>query len=43
MARDAALLAGGGYGLVEVQPIDMFPQTYHVETVSLWRYPGSNV
>jgi 23S rRNA (uracil1939-C5)-methyltransferase len=42
MARDAALLAGGGYGLVEVQPIDMFPQTYHVETVSLWCRPGSS-
>jgi 23S rRNA (uracil1939-C5)-methyltransferase len=41
MARDAARLAEGGYDLSEVQPLDMFPQTYHVETVSLWRRAGS--
>jgi 23S rRNA (uracil1939-C5)-methyltransferase len=37
MARDAALLAQGGYALAEVQPVDMFPHTYHIETVALWR------
>ena len=37
LARNGASLADGGYELVEVQPIDMFPQTYHIETVSLWR------
>jgi 23S rRNA (uracil1939-C5)-methyltransferase len=37
MARDAARLSQGGYALAEVQPIDMFPQTFHIETVSLWR------
>jgi 23S rRNA (uracil1939-C5)-methyltransferase len=36
MARDAVRLSQGGYTLVEVQPIDMFPQTFHIETVSLW-------
>jgi len=37
LARDAVLLAQTGYSLVEVQPVDMFPQTYHIETVSLWQ------
>jgi 23S rRNA (uracil1939-C5)-methyltransferase len=34
-ARDARRLARGGYHLRKVQPVDMFPQTFHVETVSL--------
>ena len=35
LARDAAILREGGYTLQSVQPLDMFPQTYHVESVSL--------
>lgn len=35
LARDLAMLIGGGYKLKEVQPIDMFPHTYHIETVSI--------
>ena len=37
LARDGRSLAKAGYQLVEVQPIDMQPQTYHIETVSLWK------
>lgn len=32
-ARDAALLIGHGYRLDWVQPVDMFPQTFHIEMV----------
>lgn len=34
-ARDAKILSGFGYEVKIVQPVDMFPQTMHVETVSL--------
>ncbi|MDQ0300497.1 23S rRNA (uracil1939-C5)-methyltransferase [Salibacterium salarium] len=34
LARDLKILEDGGYETKEVQPVDMFPQTNHVECVS---------
>ena len=35
LARDCKLLCAGGYVINSVQPVDMFPETEHVETVVL--------
>jgi 23S rRNA (uracil1939-C5)-methyltransferase len=35
LARDLKMLVGYGYIINQVQPIDMFPRTSHVESVSL--------
>jgi 23S rRNA (uracil1939-C5)-methyltransferase len=40
LARDLRLLSDSGYAVDEIQPFDMFPQTYHIETiVKLSRQP----
>jgi 23S rRNA (uracil1939-C5)-methyltransferase len=33
MARDLAILIAGGYSCTEVRLIDLFPQTFHMETI----------
>ena len=42
LARDLKVLCAGGYVLDRVVPIDMFPQTHHVECVALlhWDFPA---
>lgn len=35
LARDLKILTEGGYKVIEVQPVDMFPHTSHIECCSL--------
>jgi len=37
LARDLKSLAKAGYNLVELHMVDMFPQTFHLETVAVLR------
>lgn len=39
LARDAKRLVAAGYYLEQVTPFDLFPQTYHIESVSCWTRP----
>lgn len=36
LARDARFLSSGGYQLSQITPFDLFPQTYHIESISFW-------
>jgi 23S rRNA (uracil1939-C5)-methyltransferase len=36
LARDGKALQDGGYNPRSITPIDLFPQTFHIETISLW-------
>lgn len=35
LARDLKHLLGAGYRLLHITPFDLFPQTYHIESISL--------
>ena len=35
LARDLKLLLAAGFALLELQMVDLFPQTYHIETVAI--------
>lgn len=36
LARDAKRLVNGGYSLEKIALVDMFPQTFHLESISYW-------
>jgi 23S rRNA (uracil1939-C5)-methyltransferase len=36
LARDAKRLISAGYHLEQVTPFDLFPQTYHIESIGSW-------
>ena len=40
LARDARVLIEAGYRLVSATPVDLFPQTWHVETIALFDSAG---
>jgi 23S rRNA (uracil1939-C5)-methyltransferase len=37
LARDLKLLIASGYNIEEIHMVDMFPQTFHLETVMILR------
>jgi len=39
LARDLKQLSAGGYQVVRVQPVDLFPQTAHIESVTTLHRP----
>ncbi|WIV13553.1 23S rRNA (uracil(1939)-C(5))-methyltransferase RlmD [Proteiniborus sp. MB09-C3] len=41
LARDLKVLSENGFKVMEVQPVDMFPWTGHVESIILMTYCGS--
>ena len=39
LARDLAIISEAGYRLEQLQPVDMFPHTFHIETIARLTLP----
>lgn len=39
LVRDVRRLLDGGYNLLSVRLLDMFPHTYHIESIALFEFP----
>ena len=42
-ARDLKILEEGGFSLRKIQPVDMFPQTRHIELIAFLSYTSESV
>lgn len=40
LARDLKIMDASGYAIESVTPVDMFPQTYHIESITILRRRG---
>jgi 23S rRNA (uracil1939-C5)-methyltransferase len=40
LARDLGILIKSGFQLIRLQPVDMFPQTYHLESIAFLQAPA---
>jgi 23S rRNA (uracil1939-C5)-methyltransferase len=38
LARDASRLVKGGFKLIQLTPFDLFPQTFHIESISVFDF-----
>ncbi len=43
LARDLQRLIHGGYTLTQITPFDLFPQTYHIESISFLQSQGTSM
>jgi 23S rRNA (uracil1939-C5)-methyltransferase len=42
-ARDLKILEEGSFAIRKIQPVDMFPQTRHIELLAFLSYTGESV
>ena len=43
LARDTKILCNRGFALDEIQPVDLFPQTHHVESIAIFSFQHNDL